>query len=465
MMSASIGKAPMAVRAAGLIALAMAVAVAVAAGAGTALAQDAPRDMDELLQTVREQGQRLSQENRQREQEFLQKRDQQQALLDSAKRALTEEEQRSERLKTQFDENERQLEELNETLRIRVGDMGELFGVVRQTAGEVNGMVDTSLITAEYPDRGEIATELASARDLPSIADLKSLQVLILEEMAGSGDVDRFAATIRNAAGQEESAEVVRVGLFNVITGDRFLQYDPAANELQELARQPDDRFRSLAENLYAAREGNARMAVDPSRGALLSLVVQSPSLGERVNQGGTVGYVIIAIGCVGLLIALWRLLALLVTGRKLRSQLKRDGASEGNPLGRILKVFEDNRHIDTETLELKLDEAILRETPRLEQGQGWIKVIAAVAPLLGLLGTVVGMIRTFQAITLFGTGDPKLMAGGISQALVTTVLGLVVAIPLVFLHSLVAARSRAMVEVLEEQSAGMIARHSERGV
>ena len=239
--------------------------LAVTMGAGAALAQDAPGDMDELLQTVREQGQRLSQESRQREQEFLQKRNQQQALLESAKRALAEEERRSERLKTQFDENERQLEELNETLRIRVGDMGELFGVVRQTAGEVNGMVDTSLISAEYPDRGEIATELAAARGLPSIADLKSLQVLILEEMAGSGDVDRFAATIRNAAGQEEDAEVVRVGLFNVITGDRFLQYDPAADELQELARQPDDRFRSLAENLYTAREGNARMRWIPA--------------------------------------------------------------------------------------------------------------------------------------------------------------------------------------------------------
>mgnify|MGYP006281714759 CR=1 FL=1 len=464
-MSASISKAARILGPARRLALRLTLGLALATGAGGVAAQDGPRDMNELLQTVREQGQRLSEENRRREQEFLEKRNQQQALLESAKRALAEEQRRSERLKTQFDENERQLEELNETLRIRVGDMGELFGVVRQTAGEVNGVVDTSLITAEFPDRGAVATRLASARGLPSIADLRALQVLILEEMAGSGDVDRFPATIRNAAGQEESADVVRVGLFNVITGDRFLQYDPAADELQELARQPDDRFRSLAENLYTAQQGNARMAVDPSRGALLSLVVQSPSLGERINQGGTVGYTIIAIGCIGLLIALWRLLALLVTGRRLRSQLKRDSASEGNPLGRILKVFEDNRHIDTETLELKLDEAILRETPRLEQGQGWIKVIAAVAPLLGLLGTVVGMIRTFQAITLFGTGDPKLMAGGISQALVTTVLGLVVAIPLVFLHSLVAARSRSMVEVLEEQSAGMIARHSERGV
>jgi biopolymer transport protein ExbB len=343
--------------------------------------------------------------------------------------------------------------------------MGELFGVVRQTAGETKGMVDTSLITAEFPDRGEIAGKLASARGLPSIGDLKALQVLMLEEMAGSGAVDRFAATIRNAAGQEENAEVVRVGLFNVVTGDRFLQYDPSSSTLQELARQPDARFRSLAENLYTAREGNARMAVDPSRGALLSLVVQSPSLAERINQGGTVGYAIIVIGCIGLLIALWRLLALFIAGRKLRGQLKSDTASEKNPLGRILKVYQENQHIDTETLELKLDEAILRETPRLEQGQGWIKVIAAVAPLLGLLGTVVGMIRTFQAITLFGTGDPKLMAGGISQALVTTVLGLVVAIPLVFLHSLVSGRSRSMIEVLEEQSAGMIARHSERGV
>ncbi|MEC8351463.1 MAG: MotA/TolQ/ExbB proton channel family protein, partial [Pseudomonadota bacterium] len=104
------------------------------------------------------------------------------------------------------------------------------------------------------------------------------------------------------------------------------------------------------------------------------------------------------------------------------------------------------------------------REMPKITRNLTLIKIISVVAPLLGLLGTVTGMINTFQAITLFGTGDPKLMAGGISQALVTTVLGLVVAIPTVFLYTLLNTRSKNMLLILQEQSAGIIAERSEKG-
>ncbi|MGB5543117.1 MAG: MotA/TolQ/ExbB proton channel family protein, partial [Gammaproteobacteria bacterium] len=232
---------------------------------------------------------------------------------------------------------------------------------------------------------------------------------------------------------------------------------------IKELARQPQDRFRAAIDDLFNATPPEiVNSAVDPSRGSLLGLLIQAPSLPERIDQGGVVGYVIIGLGIIGLLIALWRLLLLSGISSGMRKQLKSSEASEKNPLGRILKVYDDNRMNDTETLELKLDEAILREAPALEKWQGGIKVLAAVAPLLGLLGTVTGMIATFQAITLFGTGDPKLMAGGISQALVTTVLGLCVAIPLVLLHSWVAGRSRSLIEILEEQTAGMIAQKAE---
>jgi len=265
-----------------------------------------------------------------------------------------------------------------------------------------------------------------------------------------------------NANGETSSGEVVRIGVFNAISGDRFLSFDSETQSLHVLPRQPAGRFRSLAGDLFGAREGNVAMAVDPSRGTILALLIQTPGLLETINQGGTVGYVIIFLGVLGLLVSIERLMILLASGRKIKSQLKDRTANEDNALGRILKVHETNRDVDTETLELKLEEAILREAPGLEKRQGWIKVFAAVAPLLGLLGTVVGMIGTFQAITLYGTGDPKLMAGGISQALVTTVLGLVVAIPLVLLHSMVAGRSKSLVEILEEQSAGIIARHSE---
>ena len=126
--------------------------------------------------------------------------------------------------------------------------------------------------------------------------------------------------------------------------------------------------------------------------------------------------------------------------------------------------VKEQYPDADTETLELKLSESILREVPKLQSRLTIIKIISVVAPLIGLLGTVTGMINTFQAITLFGTGDPKLMAGGISQALVTTVLGLVVAIPMVFISTLLKTRSKGIINILQQQSAGIIANRSEKG-
>ena len=434
--------------------------VAAVIGARPALAAET---LDQLLQEVRQARTQITEENRAREQRFQQNRNEQQALLTQARQELQAQERRSEQLTERFNANEQELEQIQETLRLQLGNFGELFGVVRQVAGDTVGIVRTSLVTAQDPDRGELAQRLAQVTGVPSMEELNGLRGLLVEEMIRGGKVVRFPSTVRRPDGTAEKADVVRIGVFNVITGDRFLNYDPQSKSLQELSPQPQDRYRGLAEDLFAAESNQiVQTAVDPSRGSLLSLLIQSPSLKERIAQGRIVGYVIIALGLIGLLVALGRWLYLGAVGAKIRGQLKADEARDNNPLGRILRVYQDNRDIDTETLELKLDEAILREVPPLEKWQGSIKVIAAVAPLLGLLGTVTGMIETFQAITLFGTGDPKLMAGGISQALVTTVLGLVVAIPLVLLHSVVAGRSKALIEVLEEQSAGIIAKQSE---
>jgi biopolymer transport protein ExbB len=432
-------------------------------GAGASMAQSS---LDQLLNEVKRARSEMSQENKQREQRFQRERDNQRALLREVQAELAREERRSDSLTSQFNANEQQLTEVADNLRVQVGNFGEMFGVVRQVAGDTVGVVRTSLVSAQYPERGEVAKRLAEIKGLPSINDLDALRIVLFEEMVESGKITNFPSTIITADGNSEDVQVVRVGVHNLITGDRFLKYnteDPIKSFIEELARQPQDRYRSMAAALANASPGDiVGTAIDPSRGSLLGLLIQAPSLPERIDQGGIVGYVIIVLGIVGLLIAVWRLLYLSGVGTGIRKQLKNEAPNEKNPLGRILKVYDDNIDSDTETLELKLDEAILREAPSLEKWQGGIKVLAAVAPLLGLLGTVTGMIATFQAITLFGTGDPKLMAGGISQALVTTVLGLCVAIPLVLLHSWVAGRSRALIEILEEQTAGIIAKKAE---
>jgi biopolymer transport protein ExbB len=431
-------------------------------GGASAPPAQAPQTLEGLLATVKAAAATRSEQDRAREQRFLAARDQQRAMVQEVERALAQQNARSAELKAKFDANETELAAETETLQVRIGNMGELFGVVRQVAGDAKGIVDTSLVSAQLSERGELASRLAQAKGLPSMEDLKDLYVLLLEEMTESGRVVRFNTDVVNPDGKKAATDVVRVGTFNAIAGDRFLYFEPQDAALHVLARQPARRFRSLAAGLASATEGIVPMALDPSRGTILSLLIQAPSLMERVRQGGLVGYTIIALAIIGMLIALERLIALARAGRGIRAQLKSERVDEGNALGRILKVYEDHKSADNETLALKLDEAVLREVPVLEKWQGWIKVLAAIAPLLGLLGTVVGMIITFQAITLFGTGDPKLMAGGISTALVTTVQGLVAAIPLVLLHSLVASRSRMLVEILEEQSAGIIARHSE---
>ena len=419
--------------------------------------------LEQLLEITENDRQASGVINDQREQKFLAARDRQKFLLEQAVARLDQEEKRSVRLQKQFEENEKTLEDIQETLRIRIGNFGELFGVVRQVAGETIAIVKNSIVSLQFPNREKNLTGLAEARGIPSIEQMHDLRVELLREMSQSGQVQRFQKQVVLPGGSIVDAEIVRVGVFNAITENFFLQFVPDTQSLQVLARQPARRYQSMAKDLFALDTGYTTMAVDPSRGQILSLLIQAPGLAERINQGGLVGYFIIFIGLLGLALSLWRLLILRQDGQAINQQLTTDIASQDNALGRILSVHNEHNAMDTESLELKIDEAILKEVPKLEKYHSIIKVFAAIAPLLGLLGTVVGMIVTFQALTLFGTGDPKLMAGGISQALVTTMLGLIVAIPLVFLHSVLTSWSGTLIEVLEEQSAGLIARHAER--
>ena len=421
------------------------------------------KSLDQLLRQVRGQREKERKANAAREAEFRQKKAQQQSLLNDARTQRDAAVARSEELEKIFEENENEIPELQETLRNRLGTLGELFGVVRQVAGDTRGFLQGSLVSAQLPGRAEGLDKLAESKELPTVEELEQLWFTLQEEMTESGKVTKFPAQIVTVEGDEETADVTRVGSFNVVANGRYLQYRPETGKLTELARQPQARHLDAVSAFQGATDGIAGFSLDPSRGTILSLLIGTPDLGERVQQGGLVGYVIIGLGIVGLLLVAERLVTLGIVGSKIKAQIGQQKADPGNPLGRILAVYEANPNADVETLELKLDEAILKETPALERGTVMIKVLSAVAPLLGLLGTVTGMIATFQAITLFGTGDPKLMAGGISTALVTTVLGLVMAIPLLLLHSVVAGRSKSLIQVLEQQSAGVVAAHAER--
>jgi biopolymer transport protein ExbB len=422
----------------------------------------AQESLDDLLEQVKRSRIENQAINRQREAEFRSKKADQQRLLNQAVSTRDRLERRSEQLEKSFNANEIRITQLEEQLRNRLGNLGELFGVVRQVAGDTRGVLDGSLATAQFPGRAEPMAALAESKVLPSIEELESLWFALLQEMVESGKVVRFDTTVVLPDGEQVEREVVRVGVFNAISDGKFLRYLPETGKLTELPRQPAGRYRSAAQDLEDAREGLVPMAVDPSRGSILALLVQSPTYTERVQQGGIIGYITITLGLIGLGIVIVRFYGLFGVGRKMSAQMQSDKADPTNPLGRVMQVYQEYGTADTETLELKLDESILKDAPKLERGLTTVKVLSIIAPLLGLLGTVTGMILTFQQITLFGTGDPKMMAGGISQALVTTMLGLTVAIPLTLLHSWLRDRSKALIQVLEEESAGMVARRAE---
>ncbi|WP_289096356.1 MotA/TolQ/ExbB proton channel family protein [uncultured Pseudoalteromonas sp.] len=435
--------------------------------AGSSLAAE-PMDLDSLLKTLEQGKAQQSAENKQREQEFMARQNEQVQMLKDTQAKRTAMLNESERLETQFEENEVKLANLTDTLSNRMGSLKELFGVLQQVAGDSSNKFMTSVVSAELPGRSnfmdELAQKMGSTSKLASIDDIEKVWFELQREMTEQGKVSRFTTDVIVEGGSKAQKEVVRVGAFNLIADGKYLEHTPATNTISQLTRQPSSRYTATAADLQQANSGVVPFALDPTGGSILGLLVQAPDTEEQVHQGGTVGYIILGVGLIALLIALERFVSLMIMGSKIRRQLKDTVARDDNPLGRVMKVKDQYPDVAYDTLELKLSEAIIREMPKITRNLTLIKIISVVAPLLGLLGTVTGMINTFQAITLFGTGDPKLMAGGISQALVTTVLGLVVAIPTVFLYTLLNTRSKNMLLILQEQSAGIIAERSEKG-
>jgi biopolymer transport protein ExbB len=433
--------------------------------------------LDELLDNVEQRRVVESREHTARERKFAAEKANQAKMLRDAKAERRREQRRSDRLETTFEENEIRIGDLQEQLDKRLGSLRELFGVLQQVAGDTRGLFEGSLISSQYPNRGEflgdLAKKMGTSSQLASIDEMESLWFELQREMTESGKISRYPGTITRLSGDKDNTDIVRVGSFALLGGGEYLQWNVDTQTITEIARQPSGRHTSTAADLQDAQPGEVvEFSVDPTRGSLLALLIQAATLGERVGsitsgftdgQGGIIGAIIIWVGIIALLVALERVVTLFATTKKVNAQRGSSAANRDNPLGRVLSVYEENKDVDVETLELKMGEAILGETPELTKRISFIQVISVVAPLAGLLGTVIGMIETFQAITLFGTGDPKTMAGGISTALMTTVLGITVAIPTTLLHQFVQGLSKDVLHIIEEQSAGLIAEHAEK--
>ena len=427
--------------------------------------------LSELLNAVENDRVAESEEYQQRLREFEQNTARQTEILEITEGRITEQESVQVQLSDQFEANEVVIADKREILRNRRGDLNELFGTLQGVAGDFLSNFQDSLISAQYPGRtGElevIIERAGSSIEQLNISEMERFWYFMHQEVTESGRVVTYNGEVALPSGETSNRSVTRIGSFNAISDGEYLSYQGEVGHLQVLPRQPGSDVLSAANDLTASTSGFTRAGIDPTGGVggqVMANLVNFPSASEQVEaNAGVIGFIIIGVGVIGIILGFFRLLMLTLVSVKVRSQLKSDRASNNNPLGRVLMVAESNPNADTETLELKLGEAILKETPSLESLLTLIKMIATIAPLGGLLGTVTGMIQVFQQITVYGAGDPTIMAGGISQALMTTVLGIVVAIPTIFMHTVVKSRSDNIIHILEEQATGMIAQKAER--
>lgn len=426
-----------------------------------------PSNLDMLLELVKEGKSKEQAENDRREDEFIASRNRQGEILAAEQRELARQERIADELEEIFIANQEKLRIAEEAYLKQLGSLNELFGHMQSISTDSRVTFETSLTAAEFGKEretflGDLTSKMGESTELPTILEIERVWYEIMREMKATGEVVRFNTNVINVDGSQAECDVVRIGVYNAVCGSSYLEYVPSKGQYQFLARQPAGRYTGSASRVSNAdtASGYVSFSVDPSGpsgGALLANLIQNPSLLERINQGGLIGYIILLIGGITLLFAIYKYVSLFLLGRAVGEQLTSSSYGD-NPLGRVLSVGETHMKDAIDRLELKLAESIMAERPAIERGISFVKIVSVVAPLAGLLGTVTGMIITFQQITLFGTGDPKIMAGGISQALVTTVLGLVVAIPTTLAHSFLQSSARSVVDVLEEQATGIVA-------
>ena len=397
--------------------------------------------IQDLIDRVEKNREELSSIDAERLDEFIKKVADRRFLLSKAKKQLADEEARNQRLENLFEANEIKLSELETELNIKLGVLGELFGVARQMAGELQADSESAYNFSEYPERTDALNEIGQIK-VHSLENLQDLWSLHLNEINSSGEVKEISANIINSSGNIEETRLVRYGPFNMVENRSFVKTDIANNAFSVLQKQPERSLRRNFRSHYRSDDYSVA-PIDPTRGFLLSLYLDKPSTFERIAQGKLIGFIIVVIGISGLIFASYRYYSLYKYSRTISS-------NDDNDVFNKIESISDST-IDVEAFERECDEVLLAVNGNLSFGVNWIKFLAAVAPLLGLLGTVIGMIETFQAITVFGTGDPKQMAGGISQALVTTMLGLIFAAPLLAMYTLLSEKVSGILQEIEE--------------
>lgn len=418
----------------------------------------------DMVSNAKAEAKNQQQHNVQRESGFKQTEQE----LNTLKVKLTKQREtlqaQNDQLAAQFSQNENELAQLEEKLRLETGSLGEVFGVVRQNAKELQSELSASVTGAGAQSHTQIVNDIVAATELPSMPQLTGLWKALEEQVKASGSVAKSEISFIDGEGKQLNVEALRLGSFGLISDQGYLAWNGAKQEAKAYIKQPEQG--PVLNDVAALENGQPlNLVIDPSRGIMLEQLAMTPSLMDRLQAGGVVGKVILGLLAIGLIIAFVRGASLFVAHQKIRSQLKTPQQPTNNPLGRVLSVYDKEKNQTVEALELRLLEAVVDEQASLEKGLSMLKLLAALAPMLGLLGTVTGMIETFQVITQFGNGDPKVMAGGISMALVTTVLGLIAAMPLLLAHNILSSQAETIRNILEKQGIALVAEQAEQSM
>ena len=423
--------------------------------------------LDELLELVKAGKFAENEEATKRENRFSKEKNRQQTLLANAKAERAKLESIATSLEATFEANDAKLNLLEDQLKTRLGSLYETFGHLQGVASDTEDYFKTAITSGQFGKDREVflkdlAKKMGEGVSVATIEEIEQLWYELSRELVASGSVERFEATVIDNDGESSIEDVVRIGNFNAVAEGQYLTYLSKRGAYETLPKQPG-RYLDGTYDIFDEDSGFVQFAVDPTGpqgGALLVNLISLPSFFEQIQYGRITGYTIILLFFVAIGVFGWRFYALFTINGNVKKQAAGESAGD-NPLSRIFSVADQNK-TDTETLELKLAEQILIERAEIDQYIWVVRLIAVISPLLGLFGTIIGMINTFQAITLFGTGDPKTMAGGISEALVTTMLGLMCAIPATFMAAALSNYSKGILAVLEEQSTGMVAARAE---
>lgn len=366
--------------------------------------------------------------------------------------------------------------QLADAYQKEMADMKTVEGIFRAALRNSMAQFGKSPVTSLHPGRYAQIEELASGELFFGIQEMQKYTALLFADIRDTGRTESGTAQIIDLEGRSVEQRLFRAGGF-------FLGYQNGDKGIFAL---PQGKLPPTS--LLGSKRASAALSswlsgqseilpMDITGGTAFNAIQHKQGVDEWVKAGGVLLYPIIIAGLIGVLVALFKTIHLF-SQKKISAKRRKELSLlvtetslgiycsiklRNSPAARVMYACLQSKDKGLDAIDSSMEEAILREQSRLERFLSGVGILASIAPLLGLLGTVTGMINTFQAITIYGTGDPRMMSTGISEALITTQAGLGVALPLLLAHHFLKRRVATLIADMEEAGWGMTALLSEQ--